>query len=155
MKQLFISFAIIFVLISEVSADEELLDTLFEVMNIDKQLEAGFDAMLPIADQIATQYNLNADAKDELISVYRVWFEEDLDRSKVIGEMKQMYSNLFTEKEIKETIAFYRTPTGKRLLELTPQLTARGAQIGATEAQSKQAQLLARLQPFLEKHNIK
>jgi hypothetical protein len=30
-----------------------------------------------------------------------------------------------------------------------------GAQIGMTEAQSKQAQLLSRLKPFFEKHNIK
>lgn len=70
-------------------------------------------------------------------------------------KMKDLYANNFTEKEIEEVTKFYQSETGQKFLEKSPELMKLGVQVGMNEAQSKQAQLLNRLKPFFEKHNIK
>ena len=111
--------------------------------------------MLPIVDQIATNYKLDNKAKEELKGIYRAWFNEDVDRPRVINELKKQYSEAFTNEEIIKITQFYQTSTGKKLLEKTPQLMQTGAQIAMQEAQAKQSKLIERIRPFLAKHGIK
>ncbi|MDI5847985.1 DUF2059 domain-containing protein, partial [Shewanella xiamenensis] len=89
------------------------------------------------------------------LSIYRAWFNEDVDRPRVINELKKQYSEAFTNEEIIKITQFYQTSTGKKLLEKTPQLMQTGAQIAMQEAQAKQSKLIERIRPFLAKHGIK
>lgn len=41
----------------------------------------------------------------------------------------RMYADLFTEDELRALIAFYRTPAGQRMVELTPEISVRTQQI--------------------------
>ncbi|ASF14568.1 DUF2059 domain-containing protein [Shewanella xiamenensis] len=145
----------LFILSTPVVAQEAPIDEMFRVMSIDKQMAGGFEAMLPIVDQIATNYKLDNKAKEELKGIYRAWFNEDVDRPRVINELKKQYSEAFTNEEIIKITQFYQTSTGKKLLEKTPQLMQTGAQIAMQEAQAKQSKLIERIRPFLAKHGIK
>jgi uncharacterized protein len=42
--------------------------------------------------------------------------------SELIDEIAKMYAEAFTEQEMKDIVAFYRTPVGKKLLEQQPKL---------------------------------
>jgi hypothetical protein len=42
----------------------------------------------------------------------------------IVAEGPVIYARHFTAQELREIIAFYRTPTGSKLLQLTPQLSA-------------------------------
>jgi hypothetical protein len=42
----------------------------------------------------------------------------------IVAEGPAIYARHFTAQELREIIAFYRTPTGGKLLQLTPQLSA-------------------------------
>ena len=130
------------------------VDKMFRVMEMDKQLTGGFEAMLPVVDQMAAKFKLDAAAKGELTDIYRTWFNDDIDRAAVMRKIKDIYATSFTEKELQEVTQFYQTPVGKKFLKKSPELMRLGAQIGMQEAQSKQAQLIKRLKPFFEKHNI-
>ncbi|MEO4046335.1 DUF2059 domain-containing protein [Pseudomonas sp. CAU 1711] len=44
-------------------------------------------------------------------------------------ELVDLYVRAFSEAELKELLAFYQTPTGRKLLEQLPQLTAMSAQL--------------------------
>ena len=44
-------------------------EELFEVMDIDKQLMGGFDAMMPMIEQMAASWNLDEEAKTELEAI--------------------------------------------------------------------------------------
>ena len=66
--------------------------------------------------------------------------------------MVDLYAENFSVEEIEGIVEFYRTPMGKKFLEITPALTKSAAQIGMVEAQDKQQALLDRLGPFMEKH---
>jgi hypothetical protein len=42
----------------------------------------------------------------------------------IVNEGPAIYARHFTAQELREVIAFYRTPTGAKLLQVTPKLTA-------------------------------
>ena len=50
-------------------------------------------------------------------------------------EMVEIYSEAFTASELKEIVAFYKTPTGKKSIKKMPELMAKGGQIGAQRVQ--------------------
>ncbi len=52
-----------------------------------------------------------------------------------------LYTEAFTESELREMIAFYKTPTGQKVLTLMPELMQRGSKIGADVAQEHSAEL--------------
>jgi len=136
-------------------AQEAPVDEMFRVMSMEKQISGGFEAMMPMIDQMAVKFKLNNEGKEELKDIFRSWFNKDIDRSKMMSEMKKLYSQTFTDDEISKITEFYQTPVGARFLEKSPQLMQLGAQIGMKEAQSKQVKLMERIKPFIEKHGIK
>jgi len=144
-----------FTLSAPIMAQESPVDEMFRVMSMDKQMIGGFEAMLPVIDQMTAKFSLDNEGKKELREIFRTWFNEDIDRSKVMSEMKQLYSQAFTNDEISEITKFYQTSVGKKFLEKSTQLMQLAAKIGMKEAQSKQVKLMERVAPFLEKHGIK
>ena len=136
-------------------AQETAVDEMFRVMSMDKQMAGGFEAMLPVVEQMAANFKLDSQGKEELKGIFRTWFNEDIDRLKVMNEIKKQYSEAFTDEEINKITKFYQTPVGKKFLEESPELMQLGAQAGMQEAQIKQAKLMERVKPFLEKHGIK
>ena len=126
------------------------IEKLFAIIGIDKQMNAGFEAMLPVVDRQASQLNLSPSAKEELRNIYKTWFNDDFDRNNIKRQLIQVYADTFTEEEINELIVFYQTPVGQKFLNETPKLTKIGAKIGMEEARSKQYLLNQRLQPFLD-----
>lgn len=135
-------------------ANDKPIDEMFAVMQMDKQLTGGFEAMLPIIEQMAAKFNLDAAAKQELEDIYRTWFEQDIDKAKMLSSIKTLYRDAFSDEEIKQVTAFYRTEVGQKFLMRSPQLMQLGAKIGMREAQAKQAQLMVRLKPFMAKYGI-
>lgn len=154
MKKALILPLIFLTLSAPIMAQESAIDKMFTVMNMDTQMNGGFEAMLPVIDQMSAQFKLNDEGKEELKEIFRTWFNEDIDRSKIINEIKALYSDSFTDAELNAITEFYQTPVGQKFLEKSPQLMQFGAQIGMQEAQSKQTQLMERVQPFLEKHGV-
>jgi len=154
MKKVIILPLMFFTLSPLAMAKKAPIDEMFRVMAMDKQITGGFDAMLPVIDQMTNQLKLDAKGKDELREIFRSWFNEDLDRKKMLKEVKILYSQAFTNDEIHEITKFYQSPVGKKFLEKSAHLMKKGAQIGMQEAQAKQVQLMERVKPFLEKHKI-
>jgi hypothetical protein len=136
-------------------AQESPVDEMFRVMSIDKQLTGGFEAMMPVIDQMTSQFKLDSEGKEELRGIFRKWFNEDIDREKIIREVKKLYSQTFTKDELRQVTKFYQSSVGKKFLEKSALLMQTGAQIGMEEAQTKQVKLMERVKPFLEKHGIK
>jgi hypothetical protein len=62
-----------------------------------------------------------------------------------------LYASTFTEAELRQLVAFYRTPLGQKLAGSQTTLTVRGAEIGRSLAQAHQADLVARIQALTPK----
>ena len=153
MKKLLLLPLLLMGLAGQAYSNNDSVDKMFDVMNIDQQLNEGFEVMLPLIDLIAAQYRLDATGKEELAAIYRTWLDEDVGRVKLLNSMKDLYTDTFTEQEIEEITKFYQTDVGQKFLSKTPKLTKMGAELGMTEAQSKQELLIERLKPFLEKYD--
>lgn len=128
------------------------VEELFEIMDVDQQLSGGFEAMLPMLDQMSVEMKLNENARDELKQIYRDWFDQDIDRVSTKERMAVLYAEIFSEDEISELVKFYKTPAGRKFLEKSPELMKLSVEIGMDEALSKRELLIKRLEPFLEKH---
>ncbi len=128
------------------------IEKLFSVMKIDEQMTGGFEAMLPVIENMSQQLSLNAAEKGELRDIYRTWFDQDIDRNLIKSRLVSLYANTYSQQEIEDVTAFYLTPTGQKFLQQSPVLMKQAAQIGMMEAQAKQQLLLDRLTPFIEKH---
>jgi hypothetical protein len=156
LKKLIILLAMCSISLAYASASEEVevAEELLTVMDTEKQMLGGFEAMLPIVNQVASNLALDAIETEELKSIYRDWFENDIDRSKMRREIAELYASKFTIAEMKEIIAFYGTEIGKKFIQISPELAKAGAQIGMREAQDKQALLVEKVTPFIEKHSL-
>ncbi len=62
----------------------------------------------------------------------------------IYGQLAQVYIEEFTEAEIDQILAFYYTPVGEKMREVTPELTRRGMEIGQQWGQ--------KLQPIMMKY---
>ena len=68
-------------------------------------------------------------------NVMMQFFQKHMSYESLKPDMVQIYADAFTASELKELIAFYRTPTGKKTIEKMPQLMSQGGQIGAKRVQ--------------------
>ncbi|EGU39628.1 hypothetical protein VII00023_12753 [Vibrio ichthyoenteri ATCC 700023] len=136
------------------SPSNESVEKMLQVMKIDEQILGGFEAMLPIVNQLAQRMELNSSETEQLKDIYRDWFNNDLDQELIKQQVVDLYAETFTEQDIQNMIQFYQTPTGQKTIEKAPELAKMGAQFGMVEAQKKQQQLMEKLTPFLEKHQI-
>lgn len=133
----------------------EAAKVLTQTLGLDKQNEAGMATMAPMIENLAKRLQLNEEESNELREAYKQWFTQDLDQTKLREAVTKLYAEKFTAEELKELNQFYLSPIGQKTVKSMPEIMQRSAALGMEEAQSKQALLQARLQPFLEKHASK
>lgn len=78
--------------------------------------------------------------------VIQKWAREIFASEEAKNAFATAYAETFSEAELRELIAFYRTPLGRRLAENQTALVLRGAEIGRRLADAHQAELMQRLQ---------
>lgn len=61
-------------------------------------------------------------------------------------EMVQMYADLYTEAELHELAAFYRTPIGQKTLEVTPQISLRSMEMVQRRMEPLVPEMMRRIQ---------
>ncbi|MBM4152675.1 MAG: DUF2059 domain-containing protein [Kiritimatiellaceae bacterium] len=127
------------------------IKAMFQITGMDKQMTGGFEAMLPVVNQLSAQLQLNSEEAEELKTIYRDWFEHDVDRQLIIDKIIELYDEAFTIEEIQILTDFYKTPTGQKFIKQSPELMKAAAEVGMQEAQNKQCKLMERLQSFIEK----
>jgi len=91
---------------------EENIQSLFKLMKVKKACGAIFDNLLPV-------YKQQIGDSKEGNKVMELIIEETKElTNKIVDEnMVSIYSKHFSDEEIKDLIAFYKTPTGKKLIE--------------------------------------
>lgn len=111
---------------AEDPAPQSLLDAageLLDVMGAEKSMAmfAGvmIDAMIQQNPEI-----------EPLRDVFSTWMDSIFDWKILRPRYVAIYAASFSEAELRELIAFYRTPTGSKALTLMPELAQRGAEIG-------------------------
>lgn len=109
---------------SHAQAVEELL----QAMDMSNLLDRSIDAMLQAQAEGNPQLKPLQGVMREFMSKYMSW--ESLKPGLV-----QLYGEAFTEPEVRELIAFYRTPLGQKMITRMPELMQKGMALGQKAVQ--------------------
>jgi hypothetical protein len=112
---------------------------LLELMEVERSMVGGATTM---TDVMLQQNPTLVPFRDVLIT----WAEKTMTWERFEGKVVAMYAGAFSEAEIRDLIAFYQTPTGKKMIQLGPQLTQQGAQLGAQVARENEDELMRMLE---------
>jgi hypothetical protein len=101
----------------------ELALQLLEAMHLPDQVQAS------LASAVATQVRRNPDVPG-LQEAMREFLARFVSWGALRDDYAEIYAGAFTEEELREMTAFYRTPAGQKLARAQPQLTLATAQVG-------------------------
>jgi hypothetical protein len=90
--------------------------------------------------------NVPADKKPKFIEIMNTFTDKYMNWDLIKDQMAAMYAQQFTEKELKDLAAFYRSPLGIKLNQKQPVLFQKGAELGQQAVQSHQAELQQMMQ---------
>jgi uncharacterized protein len=85
-----------------------------------------------LREGIASAFDLQVRANPLLgpfRDVMQRYADKYLDWATMQPELVDVYASTFSEPELRDMIAFYRTPTGRRVVRLLPEVTARAQQV--------------------------
>lgn len=124
------------------AAAEELL----KATNVDQTMTAAIDQMLAL--------QLKANPKLEPVKdVLKKFLAKHLNYAVLKNDLIRLYTAEFTEAELKEIAAFYRTPTGKKAIEKMPVLMQKGAELGAKRVQDNLPELKQMIEQSCKRSN--
>ena len=81
------------------------------------------------------------------------FFKKHMSYESLKPDMVKIYADAFTEQELKELNAFYKTPTGQKTLIKMPELMRKGAEIGSKRVQDNMAELQAMIRAEAQRLN--
>ena len=76
--------------------------------------------------------------------------------SQITDEVALLYAQTFTEQELKNILAFYKTPTGQKLLQKQPKVIDASMSFAQTWANKLSDEVLAKMREMMKKkgHNL-
>jgi hypothetical protein len=121
------------------AAAQRLLKTLDmqEVMDvmIDSSLESQMRSMPELRD---------------LESEMRAFLKKYMSWDSLQDDFTRLYTEAYSQRELEDLLAFYATPTGKKSIELMPELARKGAEIGQRRVQQHLPELQDMLRAKLQ-----
>ncbi len=119
-------------------------EQLLEVMKMDVNMERMVANMLEV--QIQQQ-----PAMQPFRHVMLQFLNKYLAYSAIKPDFIKIYTDEFSERELRQIIAFYKTPTGQKTINRLPVLMQKGAQIGASRVRDHQDELRVMLEAEAKK----
>jgi hypothetical protein len=111
---------------------------LMQVMHADKTLRDAISAAFDVQIQTNPAMAPYRSAMQQFANKYLTW--DDLG-----PQLTTVYAQVFTESELKDLIAFYKSPIGQKLSSQQATLAAKSQAIGLAVVQAHQADLVALL----------
>lgn len=115
---------------SRTTAAMELLVT----MHMDKTMADSMEQMLQLQIQQNPAIAPYKEVMRKFLAKYMSW-------ESLKNEFARIYAEEFTEQELRDMIAFYRTPTGAKAIAKMPALMAKGGQLGMQRVQQNMGEL--------------
>jgi hypothetical protein len=103
-------------------------------MDLERTMMAGATAMIDLQVQQNATLGPFRDVMLKWAGKFMTW-------GAVSGPLTDLYTQTFTESELKEMTAFYKTPTGRKTLTEMPSLMQKSAALGAELAKAHTPEL--------------
>lgn len=107
---------------------------MIEIMGMNDTLDLSMRQMIDVQVQRNPQLAPMRDVLEDFFETYLSW-------GQLKNEFVALYARTFSETEMREITAFYRTPTGQKMLEALPGLIAETNGIGMSRVQAHYGEL--------------
>ena len=125
-------------LVSTVRADEashrKTVLQLFDVLDMNRIMNASMETAL----QVQLQANPSVAPYQDVL---RKFFTKYMSWASLKDAIADLYMKTFREDELKQIVAFYKTPAGKKTITELPTLMQQGAQIAARRMEEHSGEL--------------
>lgn len=123
---------------AQTDSHTQAVNELMEVMNMKQQMEESAERMFELQARQMPQIAQYKEIMLEFFNKYINW--------ETIGEdVKQVYKNSFTEAEIRDLIAFFKTDTGQKFTTQNPEINQKIAEISQNIVMQHQTELQNRI----------
>ena len=128
---------------------------ILEITKAEQSMQTGLQSMVePIVGGMR-QSGMPEAAAQEVKQAINDWFTKEMKWADIKPKIADVYVQQFTEAELKELIAFYQSPTGKKALEKLPMVTRMSSAISSEYVKGKQESLKGKLKTIAEKYGSK
>jgi uncharacterized protein len=127
------------VVLADQKTHRKAAEELLKAMGVDKQVETALAQMLDL--QIKNNPGLAP-----FRGAMKEFFTKHMSWDSLKDDLITIYTDAFTEEELKEILAFYRTRVGRKMVEKTPDLLSKGMQLGVRRVQENQGELRRMIQ---------
>jgi len=121
------------------AADQATTDAAYELMD-------ALQLKTLLADTIEQSTTIEIE-KNPALGPYRKVFLEFMNKhmgyDSIKADLATMYADVFTEQELKQLVAFYHTPVGRKSIQKMPELMARSGQYGEQKVRDNIGELQA------------
>nr|ACO70902.1 hypothetical protein [uncultured Verrucomicrobiota bacterium] len=141
--------------LADEAASRKSAETILEITNASGAMKTGFIAT--IAPMIANmkRQGMPEAAGTEMTAAMSEWFDAEIKWVEIKPKIVDLYVREFTEQELKDLLAFYQTPSGKKAIIKLPVVMQQGAVIGQEYAAKKQDSLKLKVQAIVDKYRPK
>lgn len=115
-------------------AAEDLLTAMGVEAQMTKAIDTQLDAQAKMAPQLAAM-------KEPM----KKFFDKYMSYASMKEDLITNYVDAFSEEDLKEITAFYKTPIGKKLVAKTPELTSKATELGTKRVSENQGELMKML----------
>jgi len=107
---------------------------LLQVLGVERQMQLVINTM---TDAMLKNNPVLSPVRGTILE----WFQKYFTWEQLGPEFVKLYKEAFTESEMRELLAFYKTPTGQKVLMKMPELMQKGAVIGESIGQAHSGEL--------------
>jgi hypothetical protein len=119
---------------------KELIDQLITLTHLDENVRYLLDVMLERMTKESNEPRSEDDRKD--LERYRQLVREKIDYGEwVRGVYEPLYAKYFTEAQLADLVAFYKTPTGQQMIKALPEIEREAMQTAGAQIREKFAAL--------------
>jgi hypothetical protein len=141
--------------LADEAAARKSAEAILEITNAEGSLKTGFISSIePMVANMKRQGVPDA-AGVEISAAMSEWFDAEMKWSEIKPKMVDIYVKHFTEQELKELLAFYQTPLGKKAMTTLPMVMREGTAVGQEYATKKQESLQKKVQAIVDKYRTK
>jgi uncharacterized protein len=106
---------------------QESIKEMFKLMKQDSLMEKTFNSIVPA---IMSQMSIQNTGKDSLTAARNsetmkavMKITKDVCKKMIDEDMVALYDKYFSQSDINDMLAFYRSPVGKKMIDVTPAIT--------------------------------
>jgi hypothetical protein len=133
MKRILIALSLVTLVVgnSQAQTTDETLEQLFDIMAVDETIDVVFEQMQSMVNNISGGLILTSEEQevyDKYQSKILALMKKELAADSMRQDLAQIYKQNFSDKELKDMLAFYQSPTGQSMLEKMPIVTQESMQ---------------------------